>query len=72
MVAQQALCGRAQSHQAAQHAQGVWPTVDQVTQQEDCVTTCGEINLFQQGVERAIAALNIANTVHCHGVDFRL
>ena len=68
MIAQQGAHGIARLHAAAQHLGGLGATVDEIAKDIKCVPACGEIHGLQQLRESVVAALDIADTVKCHGL----
>ena len=66
VVAQQAARGVAIAHQAAQHRLRRGAPVDQVAQNVQRIPAGREIQRVQQALQRSVAALHIANKVHCH------
>ena len=63
MIAQQALRSVTKGHQAAQHAQRVWPPVNQITQQVKRIAAGRKINFFEQPLKWCIATLQVADKV---------
>src|SRR5690606_8546000 len=62
-AAQRAVVGSA----TAQYGGGIGAPVDEVAQQIDGVAAGRESDFVQQAAQRGVAALDIANTVECHG-----
>lgn len=67
VVAQQASDGVTMAHAAAQHGGRVGSPVDEVAQQVDRVAARGKADGVQQAAQRGVAALDVADTVKCHG-----
>ena len=68
VVAQQAAQRAIGGHAAAQHRGRLRPPVDQIAEQVNGVAAGREIHAIEQALQRKIAALDVSNTVKCHGV----
>jgi hypothetical protein len=70
VVAQQGAQGIAVRHASAQHGGGVGAPVDEIAQKVDGIPARRKTDQVEQTPQCAVATLDIANTVKCHGVRF--
>ncbi len=71
VVAQQRQQGAIQGDAAAQHADGIRPTVDQIAEQIHRVAAGRKADFGQQAFQGIVAALNITHAVKCHEKTMR-
>lgn len=72
MVAQQHRCRAAEAAHGAQRAQRVMATIDQVTEQNQVVVRCIELQVFKQLFERPAFALKITDGKDSFHSGFRI
>ena len=68
VVAQQAAQCAIGRNAAAQHRGRLRPPVDQIAEQVNGIAAGREIHAIKQALQRKVAALDVPNTVKCHGV----
>ena len=66
MVAQHDLAGITKISDETQYSEGMWATVDEITDEPKSIGLGGEVNLLNQQLERTNTTLHIADCVGSH------